>query len=42
MPNVVFFSFSEDDRDVVAMIKGRAVNPDYTNLNFRVRDLLAR
>ena len=42
MPNVVFFSFSEDDRLVVAMIKGRAVNPSYTNLNFRVRDLLAR
>ena len=42
MPNVIFFSFSEDDRNVVAMIKGRAVNPDYANLNFRVRDLLAR
>ncbi len=39
MPNVVFFSFSEDDRNVVAMIKGRAVNPYYANLNFLVRDL---
>ncbi len=42
MPNVVFSSFSEDDRLVVAMIKGRAVNPSYANLNFLVRDLLKR
>lgn len=42
MPNVVFFSFSEADRDEVLMIKGRAVNPYYSNLNFRVQDLLAR
>lgn len=42
MPNVVFFSFSETDRNVVVTIKGRAVNPFYHNLNFRVQDLLAR
>ena len=42
MPNVVFFSFREADRNVVATIKGRAVNPKYQNLNFRVRDLLSR
>ena len=42
MPNVCFFSFKEDDRDVVATIKGRAVNSLYTNLNFRVKDLLRR
>lgn len=42
MPKVVFFSFREADRGVVATIKGRAVNPNYANLNFRVRDLLRR
>ncbi len=42
MPNVVFFSFKEEDRGVVLTIKGRAVNPLYTALNFRVRDLLKR
>lgn len=42
MPNVVFFSFKEADRDVVATIKGRAVNSNYTGLNFRVKDLLKR
>ncbi len=42
MPNVVFFSFTEPDRGVVLTIKGRAVNPMYTNLNFRVKDLLKR
>lgn len=42
LPNVCFFSFREDDRGVVATIKGRAVNPHYTNLNFRVKDLLTR
>lgn len=42
MPNVVFFSFKEEDRGVVATIKGRAVNPNYSALNFRVRDLLKR
>lgn len=42
MPNVVFFSFTESDRGVVLTIKGRAVNPDYRNLNFRVKDLLKR
>ena len=34
MPNVVFFSFKEEDRGVVLTIKGRAVNPNYPNLNF--------
>lgn len=42
MPNVVFFSFKEEDRGVVLTIKGRAVNPRYTALNFRVKDLLKR
>ncbi len=42
MPNVVFFSFSENDRGVVVTIKGRAVNPRYPSLDFRVRDLLRR
>jgi len=42
MPNIVFFSFTEDDRDVVETIMGRAVNPLYKNLNFRVKDLLKR
>lgn len=42
MLNVVFFSFKEDDRGVVLTIKGRAVNPKYSALNFRVKDLLKR
>ena len=42
MPNVVFFSFTEADRGVVLTIKGRAVNPLYQNLDFRVKDLLKR
>lgn len=42
MANVVFFSFSETDREAVLLIKGRAVNPRYTALNFRVHDLLQR
>lgn len=42
MPNVVFFSFTEADRETVLTIKGRAVNPNYYNLNFRVKDLLKR
>ena len=42
MSNVVFFSFKEGDRGVVATIKGRAVNSRYSNLNFSVRDLLKR
>lgn len=42
MPNIVFFSFKEEDRGVVLTIKGRAVNPLYPNLNFRVKDLLKR
>ena len=42
MSNVVFFSFTEPDRGVVLTIKGRAVNPSYYNLNFRVKDLLKR
>lgn len=42
MPNVVFFSFKEEDRGVVLTIKGRAVNPRYTALNFKVKDLLRR
>ncbi|WP_219702123.1 TIR domain-containing protein [Marinomonas lutimaris] len=42
MSNVVFFSFKEEDRGVVLTVKGRAVNSNYTSLNFRVRDLLTR
>ncbi|WP_096202919.1 TIR domain-containing protein [Bacillus sp. FJAT-45350] len=42
MPNVVFFSFKEEDRGVVLTIKGRAVNSNYSGLNFKVKDLLKR
>ncbi len=42
MSNVVFFSFSETDREAVLTIKGRAVNSQYYNLDFRVHDLLKR
>lgn len=42
MANVVFFSFKESDRETVLTIKGRAVNPNYPHLNFRVKDLLKR
>lgn len=42
MPNVCFFSFTETDREIVLTIKGRAINPNYRNLNFRVKDLLKR
>ena len=42
MPNVVFFSFKETDREIVLTIKGRAVNSKYSALNFRVKDLLKR
>ncbi len=40
--NVVFFSFSETDRGVVATIKGRTVNSYYPNLSFQIQDLLTR
>lgn len=42
LPNVCFFSYREDDRDVVATIKGRAENSRYYALNFRVQSLLRR
>ena len=42
MANVVFFSFSETDRETVLLIKGRAMNPNYPALDFRVQDLLIR
>lgn len=42
MPNVVFFSFKEEDRGVVLTIKGRASNSRYPALNFKVQDLLKR
>ncbi|MBU4642783.1 TIR domain-containing protein [Bacillus toyonensis] len=42
MSKVVFFSFKEEDRGVILTIKGRAVNPNYTGLNFKVKDLLKR
>ena len=42
MPKSVFFSFKEKDREVVLTIKGRAVNPNYYALNFKVQDLLKR
>lgn len=42
MANVVFFSFKETDREIVLTIKGRAVNSNYQNLDFRVQDLLKR
>ena len=42
MTNLVFFSFAEDDLEVVETILGRAVNPRYKNLNFQVKDLFER
>jgi hypothetical protein len=39
---VSFFSFAEPNRHTVAKIKGRAVNPFYHNLKFKVQDLLKR
>ncbi len=42
MANVAFFSFSETERETVLLIKGRALNPNYNALNFRVQDLLKR
>jgi hypothetical protein len=42
MPKSVFFSFKEKDREAVLLIKGRAVNSNYHNLNFKVQDLLKR
>lgn len=42
MSNVVFFSFKEADREEVLLIKGRAHNSKYTNLDFKVRDLIVR
>lgn len=42
MPNVCFFSFKENDREIVLTIKGRAMNSNYSNLDFRVKDLLKR
>jgi hypothetical protein len=42
MPKSVFFSFKEKDRESVLLIKGRAVNSNYHNLNFKVQDLLKR
>jgi hypothetical protein len=42
VPNVCFFSFKEDDRSTVGPIKSRTVNPYYSNLNVRVKDLLSR
>jgi hypothetical protein len=42
MANVCFFSFSETDRTEVLLIKGRAVNPFYYALDFRVQDLISR
>jgi hypothetical protein len=42
LPNVCFFSFKEDDRETVLLIKGRAMNPKYSGLDFQVKDLLKR
>ena len=42
MLNVVFFSFKEEDRNVVLTVKGRASNTKYPALNFNVQDLLKR
>jgi hypothetical protein len=38
----VFLSFKEEDRDAVLLIKGRAVNSNYSKLDFKTRDLLKR
>jgi hypothetical protein len=40
--NVVFFSFSEADRDAVLALKTKAMDPQYTKLNFMVQDLMRR
>jgi hypothetical protein len=40
--NVVFFSFSELDRDAVLAIKTKAMDPQYPKLNFMVQDLIKR
>jgi hypothetical protein len=40
--NVVFFSFSEEDRDAVLSLKTKAMDPQYTKLNFMVQDLMKR
>jgi hypothetical protein len=40
--SAAFFSFSETDREAVLLIKGRAVNPRYSALDFHVQDLLSR
>lgn len=42
MANVCFFSFTIPDHGVVATIKGKAVNSNYSGLSFRVKDLLKR
>ena len=42
MSAVALFGFKEEDRAVVLTIKGRAVNPSYSALNFRVRNLLSK
>lgn len=39
---VIFCSFQEADRHIVARIKGRAMNSRYNKLSFRTRDLLKR
>ena len=39
---IVFFSFSEANRHMVAKIKGGAVNSRYPKLDFKVKDLLIR
>lgn len=42
MPKSVFLSFKEKDRKSVLLIKGRALNSNYSSLNFKTRDLLIR
>ncbi|CAC9629806.1 hypothetical protein [uncultured Gammaproteobacteria bacterium] len=42
MSKSVFFSFKENDREEVLLIKGKAVNSNYCALNFKVQDLLRR
>lgn len=40
--NVVFFSFSESNRNEVLALKTKAMDPQYTGLNFMVQDLIKR
>jgi len=42
MENLVYFSFYEKDLKTVLALKRKVRDPDYANLNFKVRRLLRR